>query len=155
MTARLARAVATFAYIGYLPAAPGTWASAATLLIWFLIRPTGGVFAAALGVVLVVGTWACHRAEAIYGHDSHRVVIDEVAGSMIAVAGLAVSPGIGIAGFVLFRFFDIVKPPPIYQIQALPGGWGVMVDDVLAGIAANVVLRLGLVAWPDLAGRIS
>jgi phosphatidylglycerophosphatase A len=82
-------------------------------------------------------------------------VIDEVAGSMIAVAGLSVSPGIGIAGFVLFRFFDIVKPPPIYQIQALPGGWGVMVDDVFAGIAANVVLRLGLVAWPDLAGRIS
>jgi phosphatidylglycerophosphatase A len=152
MTASLTRAVATFGYIGHLPAAPGTWASAATLLLWFWISPAGGAFAIAIAAVLVIGTWACHRAEAIYGHDSHRVVIDEVAGSMIAVAGLSIAPGIGIAGFVLFRFFDIVKPPPIYQIQALPGGWGVMVDDVIAGIAANVVLRLGVLAWPGLAG---
>jgi phosphatidylglycerophosphatase A len=149
----LARAVATFAFVGHLPAAPGTWASAATLLLWFRISPGGAGFAAVLVAVLVLGTWASHRAEAIYGHDSGHVVIDEVAGSMIAVAGLAISPGIGLAAFVLFRFFDIVKPPPIYQIQALPGGWGVMMDDVLAGIAANGVVRLILLAWPGLAGH--
>jgi phosphatidylglycerophosphatase A len=148
-----ARAVATFAYIGHLPAAPGTWASAATLLIWFAWSPGDGPFGLALAVVLVLGTWASHRAEAIYGHDSGHVVIDEVAGSMIGVMGLAVSPGIGLASFVLFRFFDIVKPPPIYQIQALPGGWGVMMDDVLAGVAANGCVRLVLLAWPSLAAH--
>jgi phosphatidylglycerophosphatase A len=153
MSAWLARAVATFGFIGHLPAAPGTWGSAAALLLWFWIRPGGWLLAGVLGVVLVAGTWAAHRVESIYGHDSRHVVIDEVAGSLIAVAGLAVSPWVGLAGFVLFRFFDIVKPPPIYQIQALPGGWGVMVDDVLAGVAANLVLRLALLAWPGLAGQ--
>ena len=150
----LARAVATFVFIGHLPVAPGTWAGAATLLLWFWISPGTGEFAAALTVILVIGTWASHRVESVYGHDSRHVVIDEVAGSLIAVAGLAVTPGIGIAAFVLFRVFDIVKPPPIYQIQAMPGGWGVMLDDVLAGVAANLVLRLGLLAWPVLGGGL-
>lgn len=153
MSAWPARAVATFGFIGHLPAAPGTWGAAAALLLWLGIHPSGLVFAIALCVVLVVGTWAAHRVEPIYGHDGHQVVIDEVAGALIAVAGLAVSPWIGLAGFVLFRFFDIVKPPPIYQIQALPGGWGVMMDDVFAGIAANLVLRLILLVWPGLAGQ--
>ncbi len=77
-------------------------------------------------------------------------MIDEVAGSLIAIALLPQSVAIAVVAFLLFRLFDIVKPPPIYQIQSLPGGFGVMADDVLAGIAANVVVRLIGLAAPGL-----
>ncbi len=139
----LARLLATFAFIGHLPLAPGTWASAVTLILWVVLAPHHSALAIpVLAIVFLGGTWAAHRCERLFGHDDGRVVIDEVAGSLIAVAWIA--PGIGAAagGFVLFRIFDIVKPPPIYQIQALRGGFGVMADDVLAGLAANLCLRL-------------
>jgi phosphatidylglycerophosphatase A len=141
------RGIGTFGFIGHLPLAPGTWASAATLALW-LVLPPAGLGLSIVGMILLigVGTWTAHRLEADYGHDDHRVVIDEVAGSLIAVAGLPPHLSIAIIAFALFRFFDIVKPPPIYQIQAMPGGIGVMIDDVLAGIFSNVVLRL-LLAW--------
>ena len=101
-------------------------------------------------MVCVAGTWAAHRAESFYGHDSHRVVIDEVAGSLIAIAFLPHNVAIAVVAFLLFRLFDIVKPPPIYQIQSLPGGFGVMADDVVAAIAANVVARLITLVAPAL-----
>ncbi len=143
----IARGIATFGFVGHLPLAPGTWASAITLALWLVLPPVGLPLKIAGWILLLgVGTWAAHRLESDYGHDDHRVVIDEVAGSLLAVAGLEPRLAIAAAGFVLFRFFDIVKPPPIYQIQAMPGGIGVMIDDVLAGLLANVVLRL-LIAW--------
>lgn len=139
----IVRGIGTFGFIGHLPLAPGTWASAATLILWLLLPPAGSLIQIAGFILLLgIGTWACHRLETDYGHDDQRVVIDEVAGSLIAVAGLPPHLSIAIAGFVLFRFFDIVKPPPIYQIQAMPGGIGVMIDDVFAGLSAAVVLRL-------------
>jgi phosphatidylglycerophosphatase A len=143
----LTRGVATFGFIGHLPLAPGTWASAVTLGLWLILPPAGpGTQILIWGFLLVVGTWTAHRLESDYGHDDGRVVIDEVAGSLLAVAGLPHQMGIVVAGFVLFRFFDIVKPPPIYQIQSMPGGIGVMVDDLVAGLFSNVVLRL-LIIW--------
>lgn len=149
----LARFLATFAFVGHLPLAPGTWASAATLILWLLLAPYHSRLALPVfAVVLVAGTWAAHRCERIYGHDSGRVVIDEVAGSLLAVAWIAPTIPAAAAGFVLFRFFDIVKPPPIYQIQALRGGFGVMADDILAGAAANLCLRLLLLLVPRMGG---
>lgn len=149
----LARFLATSAFIGYLPLAPGTWASAATLILWILLVPIHAPLTIpVLAIVFIGGTWAAHRCERFYGHDDGRVVIDEVAGSLIAVAWIAPTLPAAAAGFVLFRFFDIVKPPPIYQIQALRGGFGVMADDILAGIAANLSLRLLLTLVPQLGG---
>jgi len=146
----LARAIATFGFVGLIPFGPGTWASAVTLALWIVLRMQPVAYWTALAAVCTVGTWAAHRAESIYGHDDNRVVIDEVAGSLIAVAFLPQSVPIALVAFLLFRFFDIVKPPPIYQIQSLPGGFGVMVDDVAAGIAANVVVRVIMLAAPAL-----
>lgn len=143
----IARSIATFGFIGHLPLAPGTWASAVTIILWLLLPPAGAVAQVVLWVFLLgVGAWTAHRLEWDYGHDDHRVVIDEVAGVLLAVVGFQPHLGIAVAGFLLFRFFDIVKPPPIYQLQAMPGGIGVMIDDLVAGLFANVVLRL-LVAW--------
>jgi phosphatidylglycerophosphatase A len=143
MTRFVARAIATFLFVGYFPLGPGSVAAAITLALWIVVPPAGLLPNLALWVVLIpAGIWASGRVEADYGHDSSRVVIDEVAGSLLTVAGFAPGAGIALAGFVLFRFFDIVKPPPIYQMQSYPGGWGVMVDDLAAGIAGNLCLRL-------------
>ena len=148
----LARAVATFGFIGLLPLAPATWASAVTLLFWYYLPPAGGLTLIVLWVVLIFGgTLAAHRAESYYGHDGKPVVIDEVAGSLLAVAGLTPGVGIAVAAFLLVRIFDILKPPPIYQLQALHGGFGVMADDIAAGLLANVVLRLCILWVPGLA----
>jgi phosphatidylglycerophosphatase A len=148
------RAISTFFYVGMIPFGPGTWASGITLALWLLLHPAWPVVAVATAAVIVIGTWASHRAEAIYGHDSNHVVIDEVAGVLIAVVGFAPDKEIAVAAFLLFRFFDIVKPPPIYQIQSLRGGLGVMADDVLAGIASNVVLRVILIVLTIANGKI-
>ena len=149
----IVRGIGTFGFIGHLPLAPGTWASAATLALWLALPPAGlGISIAGLALLVGVGTWTAHRLESDYGHDDRRVVIDEVAGSLIAVAGFHPHLSIAIVAFLLFRFFDIVKPPPIYQIQSFPGGIGVMADDIAAGIASNVVLRLALHFVPALVG---
>ncbi len=153
MTHPLSRVVATFGFVGCLPAAPGTWASGITLLLWWLLPPAGILLTLLLWAFLLIGgTLSASRAEAVYGHDDHRIVIDEVAGSFLAVAGFAPELRIAILAFLLFRFFDIAKPPPIYQLQALPGGWGVMVDDLAAGLFANGAIRLILLLAPQLAG---
>lgn len=146
----LAIALATGFGLGRLPVAPATWASAAVAL---LLLPEAARSPLALGVALLVvlplSVWASGEAEKSLGHDAHPIVIDEVAGMLVAVIGVphaAGSPFLFLgAAFLLFRFFDIVKPPPIRQIQDLPGGWGIVADDLLAGIATNLVLRLA--AW--------
>ncbi len=145
----LAILLATGFGLGRLPVAPATWASAAValLLVPEAVRAPF-VLGIALLVVVPLAIWASGEAERDLGHDAHPIVIDEVAGMLVAVLG--VSHGAGspalflLAAFLLFRFFDIVKPYPIRQIQELPGGWGVVADDLLAGVATNLVLRLAV-----------
>ena len=138
----ITKMIATFFGIGYFPAAPGTAASAvAALLAWFvfglplnpLIFP---FFLAAIGI------WSsdCFSKQ-INQKDPHCIVIDEVAGMALAVAGLPRSWQVYLAAFVLFRLLDIVKPGPIRRAEQLPGGWGIMTDDLLAGLAANMLIR--------------
>ena len=137
---RVAVLVATGFGLGYLPIAPATWASAATALTL---------------VVTAVAVWVSGPAEKTLGHDAHPIVIDEVAGMMITVCGV---PAIGFAvpshiltlivGFVLFRIFDVWKPPPVGRAQELPGGLGVVTDDVLAGLYSNLVLQILARVWP-------
>jgi phosphatidylglycerophosphatase A len=93
-------------------------------------------------LVTALGVWAGNKVEPEWGKDSYRVVIDEVAGMFISVLFVPVVWKWLLIGFVLFRFFDIAKPFFIRRMEALKGGWGVMFDDVLAGIYANVVLQI-------------
>jgi len=97
-----------------------------------------------IGVLLAasaLGVYSAGRVAPEWGEDPGRVVIDEGVGFLFAVAFLPPSAGVVIAGFFVFRAFDIVKPPPARQLEALPGGWGIVADDVVAGLYSNAVIR--------------
>jgi phosphatidylglycerophosphatase A len=148
---RLAVWLATGFGVGRLPVAPATWASlVVAVLLYYSARLDVVIFAGVILGVIVVGIWAAGEAEKTLGHDAHSIVIDEVAGMLIAVwaVPLGTKPWavLGIA-FVLFRIIDVWKPFPIRQSQRLPGGLGVMVDDILAAALTNLLTRLAIHAF--------
>jgi phosphatidylglycerophosphatase A len=148
----LARTIGSAFGLGYAPFAPGTVASAAAAVIYFFIPALHNPLML-IPVILVstaLGVWSSGVMEEEYGEDPSQAVIDEVAGQWLALAFLPATPLVVLLAFVLFRFFDILKPGPIDSAQRLPGGWGIMTDDVLAGIFANVTLRVVMFALPML-----
>ena len=129
------RFVATFFYLGKLPFAPGSWGSLGALLLWLLLPVTFSVQLSVIIILFVLGIYSSSRmAKYLDDHDPSEVVIDEVVGMGISLFMLPHSPGLYLLAFILFRGFDILKPSFIYRIQNLPGGWGIMLDDVLAGL---------------------
>ncbi len=141
--ARVARFIATCGGLGGVPLLPGTVTSlVVALVVWALAPPDRWLLVVAAAVT-GVGIWASAREEARVGaHDPSSIVVDEVAGMLVALLGQPRSlPWVG-ALFGLFRLLDIWKPFPIRQLQALPGGWGIVVDDLLAGLVANLLGRL-------------
>lgn len=135
--------IATLGFIGYLPYAPGTFGTAAGLLFVITLKTYDIKLLISSAVIFLIGLIASHSAEKQLGKDSSHIVIDELCGYLVSV--LFIPSGIGylIAAFILFRIFDILKPPPIRKIEKfVPGGAGIMLDDVLAGIYANVCLQL-------------
>jgi phosphatidylglycerophosphatase A len=99
----------------------------------------------AIAVIAGVGTWAAGRAERELGlKDPRPVVVDEVVGMLITLALVPWSVPAAIAGFLIFRAYDVGKPFPAGRLEGAPGGWGVMLDDMVAGLYANVTLRVGL-----------
>ncbi|MEO7192188.1 MAG: phosphatidylglycerophosphatase A [Vicinamibacterales bacterium] len=140
---RLGVLLATVGGVGYVPFAPGTLGSAVGLAIYLLTRgwsATGHV--ALLAAISLAGVWAAGEAAAYFQvKDPGRVVVDEVAGQLLTLLLLDVGlVGVGIA-FLLFRLFDIVKPWPARQFEQLPGGVGIMADDLMAGVYGWVVMR--------------
>ncbi len=140
---------ATGAGSGYSPVAPGTAGSAVGLLLWAGVRGLPiGAYLAVVAAVTLVGVWSSGRAEKIFAtKDDGRITIDEVAGMLLSLAWLpAGTPWLwaGGVGFLLFRLFDIIKPPPARAAEALGGGWGVMTDDLVAALYANAC---GQVLW--------
>lgn len=144
--AKVSKAIATVCGIGYISKGAGSIASVAYCIVWFLFPFTGLQWQLiALCMVLTLGIWSAGNLEKIWGHDSNRVVIDEIAGMIITLLLVPVNIGYGIAGLLLFRFFDIVKPLGIKKAERLHGGAGVMADDVVAGVYAWIVLQ-GIIA---------
>jgi phosphatidylglycerophosphatase A len=146
---RLAVFLATVAYCGYFPVAPGTVGSAAGLVVYLLVWwSQSRVLEVALIVgVFVVGTWAASHAERYFGSiDPGPVVIDEVLGQLVTLAFIPAGVSGAVAGFVLFRIFDVVKPYPANHLERFHGGFGIMADDAMAGVYANITLRL-LMLW--------
>jgi phosphatidylglycerophosphatase A len=139
---RLARLVATFFGTGFFPVAPATFASAivAGILLWWGAHPVAEM--CIIVGLLPISIVSAHVAEKSLGHDAHPIVIDEVVGQMIALWNLPRSWPWVLAGFLLFRVFDIWKPLGAREAQRLPGGWGIVVDDVMAGLYAWVLLEL-------------
>jgi phosphatidylglycerophosphatase A len=141
--------VATFFGIGRLRPGPGTWASAATVLLWaafgHAIEPSLRIPVLVFVAVLVVTAGipaATQVSRASATKDPQFVVVDEVAGQLIALIAVPVAWKTLLAGFILFRAFDIIKPPPVRQLERLPEGTGIVLDDVAAGIYALVVMQI-------------
>ena len=133
--------------MGYLKPAPGSWGSLAAVLFWWFLAPVQ--LAPQLGLIVIataVGIWAAGRMEQLSGgRDPSIVVIDEVVGMWCALLAAQQVVWHYLIAFTLFRVLDIVKPGPIRRLEALPGGWGVMLDDLAAGIVTlGAVLALRL-----------
>ncbi|MFN0139823.1 MAG: phosphatidylglycerophosphatase A [Pyrinomonadaceae bacterium] len=157
--------------VGYIPGAPGTYGSIIGVAIYFglqsafsawadgekmlIVSIFGSIFFAGYLVFILalslIGIWASGRSEAMFGNgDPSQAVVDEVIGQLITFAflpfaflGFSVPLGCVLAGFLLFRFFDIVKPYPANRLQDLPGGLGICADDIVAGVYAGVCLAIG------------
>lgn len=145
---RLGLALATCGYLGYVPVAPGTFGSAAGLLLFGAVRWWGSpvIEIAVIAVLLVVGVWSSHMAEKHFGGvDPAPVILDEVVGMLMTLALIPVNVTGAIVGFLIFRLLDVVKPWPANRFEALPGGLGVMADDAMAAVYGNLLLR-GFVA---------
>jgi phosphatidylglycerophosphatase A len=144
-----ASTIATVAGLGKLRPGPGTWGSALAVLTWFLISQVispelqrGALILLSLAVI-AVGIPAATKVASAYGNkDPQNVIIDEVAGQWITLIAVPVAWKSLLVGFILFRGFDIFKPPPIRRIETLPGGFGIVLDDVAAGIYASIVMHL-------------
>jgi phosphatidylglycerophosphatase A len=144
-----AKLSATFFGIGYLRPGPGTWGSLTTVLIWWLLTrwiapawQTAAAIGLAAAAVLIGVPAATRFARAAAIKDPQPVVIDEVAGQLITLVAIPVSWKSLLLGFILFRGFDIVKPPPVRQLEQLPEGLGIVLDDVAAGLFALVVMQV-------------
>ncbi len=135
--------IATLGFIGYIPFAPGTAGTAAGFLLVLLLNTDDVSLSIVAVLVFFLGMLTSHQAEKQLGKDSSHIVIDELCGYLISVLFIPSSTSYLIAAFILFRIFDILKPTPIRKIEKVaPGGAGIMLDDVLAGIYANVCLQL-------------
>jgi phosphatidylglycerophosphatase A len=137
-----ALAIATVFGIGYVPVAPGTFGSAAGLLLWMVLPASAIVQAAAIVALFVLGSIAGNSAERHFGRtDPSQVIIDEVMGMLLTLFLIPVSLKEALLGFLFFRASDIIKPYPANRLERLPGGVGVMADDAMAAIYANLALR--------------
>ncbi|MFN3386008.1 MAG: phosphatidylglycerophosphatase A [Candidatus Thermochlorobacter sp.] len=129
---------------GYLRYATGTFASLlAVLLYWFVPKLSELAFLlSAIVISFVLGVWSSSVLEKAYGHDPKEATIDEVVGQWIALLFLPKTFLATALAFSLFRLYDIIKPEPVHTLQKLPRGWGVMMDDVMAGIYANLTCQV-------------
>lgn len=144
MREHIARILSTFFYLGYSPFAPGTVGTLGAIALFYPLS----TFSPIIYILLVLGfiilsVWASSEACVLFGEsDPGRVVIDEVCGYLVTM--FLISPSLTniVLGFMLFRLFDIVKPPPVRSLERLPRGYGIVIDDVGAGVYANVVMQV-------------
>ncbi len=135
------RMIASGLYAGYSPVAPGTIGSLWGIVIYLLLRNYPVIFIFVTMVLFIIGFFVCAKAEEIFNEkDSGKIVIDEIA-SMCFVC-LFIKPGwfMILTGFLIFRFFDIVKPPPVKRVERLSGSLGIMLDDVIAAVYTIIIL---------------
>jgi len=137
------RFLATGFFVGYSPFAPGTMGTLLGFLL-YAVLPTSVTFYWILILCLTIGgIMISHRAEKIIGQvDSSRIVIDEICGYFIVMAFLPKALGLMILGFIIYRFLDVVKIYPMKKFEMLPGGLGIMLDDIYGGIITNLVLHI-------------
>lgn len=147
----LATVIASGLGLGYSPLAPGTFGAALGVALFWLARdwPLWGHLAG-VTVLFFGGTAAADRLARLMGKkDPGRVVIDEVAGMWVSLLLLPFGLRSALLAFLAFRVTDMVKPWPARQMESFPGGWGIMADDMMAGVYANLIVRVIFLAWPS------
>ncbi len=147
---QLHKIIASVAGIGYIKGG-GTLAALLYCIIWFFLPASfsSGYWQVVIGALItVVGVWCSNNVDKVWGKDSSKVVIDEVAGMAIALLFVPHHIIFLLCGLILFRFFDIAKPFGVRQMEKWPKGWGVMGDDILAGVYSLAVLHLIVFFWP-------
>jgi phosphatidylglycerophosphatase A len=136
-------AIATGFGVGFIPFAPGTFGSLLGLLLWVFVPAPVASQAAMIIAVFLIGAWsATHAERRLQAADPQPVVIDEVLGMLVTLFMNPIGWVGALLGFLLFRFFDVVKPYPANRLERLHGGLGVMADDAMAAIYANVTLQV-------------
>jgi len=148
---QLALFIATCAYVGHVPVAPGTFGSAAGVVLLLALRALGSsvLEIAVVLALLALGVWSATIAERASGRvDPGIVVIDEVAGMIVTMLFIPATTFSILAGFLVFRALDILKPWPARRFERLPGGAGIMADDVMAAVYGNLVMHVLVMAIP-------
>ena len=137
--------IGTVFYIGKLPLAPGTWASIFAVLCWYFLFQSVNHFvlpAISIFLFLIGGIASDTILKHSKEHDPSRIVIDEWVGQWVALSMMPINIRTGVVAFIAFRIFDIIKPGPVRKMEKIPGGWGIMADDVMAGIMAYFVVLI-------------
>jgi phosphatidylglycerophosphatase A len=143
-------ALATWGGVGYLPFMPGTWGTLAALPLWYHLAYAGPwIYGLAVAILIILGLVVAGPAQDLLGRPDHAaIVIDEVAGLLITLAGVPPTWQNVVAGCIIFRILDIVKPPPIRWLEAGPAsGLSVMADDVVAGMIGRVLLEVVMIIF--------
>ena len=139
---RFCELVASVFYIGYTPVAPGSMGSLAALFLYYFIKGDTLLMGAAIALSFILGLLTAPAAERSFGgKDAGEIIIDEFSGMLVSLYLLPATMGYVVAAFLLFRFFDIVKPIPIKALERLSGGMGIMADDLMAGLYTNLILQ--------------
>jgi phosphatidylglycerophosphatase A len=145
--------ITTLFGVGFFPKAPGTAGTFFAMIIYYITAVVLNIDFAIIYISLLFITFASvyliYKAENVLGHDSPKIVIDELIGYFVAVILLPKTLIVIFAAFIIFRFFDIKKPEPVNVSQKLPGGWGVVIDDVIAGIYTNLVLQIIVIIYKN------
>jgi phosphatidylglycerophosphatase A len=147
--------IGTFFGVGLIPIASGTCASIVIAILWFLVPDYyfynsiektifyDNYFYLLIGILIFswISVYICTTCEKYFGHDAHAIVIDEVAGYLITILFLPKTTMVAVYALFLFRVFDVAKPWFIDRLQRLPKGWGIMADDIAAGVVSNIILQ--------------
>ena len=140
---KLIKLLATCFGLGYAPVAQGTIASMAGLIIYLLIHTHTTLYLPITIICLIVGFLVSHRAERLFGgKDPKEIVIDDLCGVLLVFIYIPFKPLYIIVGFISYRLLDICKLYPINKLEKLPAGWGIMLDDIAAGLYANIILHV-------------
>ncbi len=143
MKNKFIKLIATFFFTGYLPFVPGTWASLAGVLVYFLVRHNIYLFLSVFAASFFLGLYVAGKAEDIFARkDDRRIVIDEVCGILLLYLLIPPHRFYLITGFILFRLFDFLKPYPARKLEKLPRSWGIMADDIVAALYSYVVISI-------------
>jgi phosphatidylglycerophosphatase A len=145
--------IATAFGSGYAPLAPGTAGSLLTVFLIYFIFPPSWILLISILLLFFLGVYTSGKLEIIHGEDPSLVVVDEVVGMAISLLFLPRNWLLFLSAFLLFRLFDIVKPAPINASQKLRAGWGIMIDDVLAGIYALISVQILRLLYIFLSGQ--